>query len=664
MVFFGGNSKGNERTGTGRNRMKGENARKRMLCLALGTAVALAAFGCTPAGAGAVGTAEPPAAASGVPPATTISGLVSEASRSVLSKQLALEYLAGKLSEGTEYLYVYSDFADSGNRFTQKAKIDDGRSWLIEDMDENWGADPYAGNSCIRCRASTEGRSWGGWLFVNGRLPEDSPQPILSFGESALCGYDLSGAASLSFWAKGENGGERVEFFTAGLGRNGETGAVIANYPDSTAKVGLGFVTLTDEWTKYTIGLDGRDLSYVGCGFGFVVSGSYSGGTQTFYLDEIRFEGRPACLKDALCLLASFETDTCVNEDDIYIRNAAFSYDYALTAMAFMSAGMQSEARRILDAFVYAVQNDRYAPGRVRNAYAAGDITAFPGWESGARLPGWFDVESGSYVEDRYQVGSNVGNSSYVALMFLHGYLLYGDGVYLETARSLMDWVFDNCSDGGAGFTAGCDGWPENGPVYTFTYKSIEHNIDAYAAFGQLYAVTGEKKYKVASESALAFIRSMYDGGKGCFYTGTADDGVTASTGNIVLDAQVWSALALGEEFVPYLDALDFAMNMQTSEGGYPFHEENSGGGFWPEGTSFTALALDSQGYREEARDALRAVRSTQLSTGAFPAATVDGLTTGFELFTGEAWCYGKNPHIAPTAWYVLAVNGFNPYDF
>ncbi len=28
-----------------------------------------------------------------------------------------------------------------------------------------------------------------------------------------------------------------------------------------------------------------------------------------------------------------------------------------------------------------------------------------------------------------------------------------------------------------------------------------------------------------------------------------------------------------------------------------------------------------------------------------------------------EAWVYSDSPHIAPTAWFVMAVRGFNPYQ-
>ena len=229
-----------------------------------------------------------------------------------------------------------------------------------------------------------------------------------------------------------------------------------------------------------------------------------------------------------------------------------------------------------------------------------------------------------------------------------------------------MDWVIDECSGGGDGFTAGYDGWPEGGAetTYPFTYKSIEHNIDAWAAFRQLYARTGEARYAEAADSALAFIRSMYDGDRHIFYTGTLDDGITPSTDNLVLDAQVWACMALGEAFAPYEVSLDAVAAMRTTEGGYPFCAANTNGGWWAEGTAYTALMYRLRGEDERAVPALEALEGIQLENGLFPAATVDNLSTGFGLFDGSAWEYGTAPHIAPTAWFVMAINGFNPYSF
>lgn len=571
----------------------------------------------------------------------------------------ALGALEAALGEQYDRVYVYRDFGDTENHFTQKAKMFGLDERLVMNMDENWREDPHGGESCIRCQQVTQPSDWGGWLFLNGWLAEGETVPRLNEGAMDGQGMDLTGATSLSFWARGERDGERVEFFTCGFGYDGTWGVPTVEYPDSAGKHSLGYINLDREWRQYAIDLTDGDLSSIACGFGYVMSGESGFGDNVFYLDDIQFEG-DFSVREVHPMLRSYETE------NIYIKNAAFSYDNALAAMAFLSAGREAEAARLLDSFIYAVTHDRYRPGRVRNAYAAGDITAFPGWNGAARLPGWYDAGDGQWYEDRYQTGSNVGNTSYVALALLQYDALYGSERCLDTAKTLMDWVIDSCSDGGQGFTAGYDGWPEGGPdtTYPFTYKSIEHNIDAYAAFRQLHARTGEARYAEAADSALAFIGSMYDGARDIFCTGTLDDGVTPSADNLVLDAQVWCCMALGEEFAPYEASLEAVDAMRTPEGGYPFCASNANGGWWAEGTAYTALMYRLRGDDARASDALDALTSIQLGDGLFPAATVDNLSTGFGLFDGSPWEYGTAPHIAPTAWFVMAVNGFNPYAF
>ena len=572
----------------------------------------------------------------------------------------ALGALTGALDEMQRRVYVYRDFGDTENHFTQKAKMAGADDSLVRDMDENWRDFPYEGETCIRCQQTTVPGDWGGWLFLNGWLAAGETAPRLNDGSMDGQGLDLTGAQKFTFWARGETGNETVEFFTCGFGYDGEWGTPIVEYPDSTGKRSLGYVKLGSEWQQYTIDLTGKDMHSIACGFGYVLSGDMSGAADSvFYLDDIRFEGDFSG-RDAHPMLRSYDTD------NIYIQNAAFSYDNALAAMAFLSAGRKDEAKRLLDAFVYAVEHDRYHPGRVRNAYAAGDITAFPGWDGAARLPGWYDAESGNWFEDRYQTGSNVGNTSYVALALLQGEAATGDRAYLTAAASLMDWVVENCSDGTPGFTGGYDGWPEGGEetTYVFTYTSIEHNIDAYATFKQLYARTGQQRYADAAESALTFIRAMYDEKGRVFYTGTLDDGVTPSADNLVLDAQVWACMALGDDFAPYEASLDAVAAMRTPEGGYPFCAANANGGWWAEGTAYTALMYRLRGEDEKAVAAMDALEAIQLDSGLFPAATVENLSTGFGLFDGSPWEYGTAPHIAPTAWFVMALNGFNPYAF
>lgn len=576
-------------------------------------------------------------------------------------KEAAVKVLTKRMQESREKVYVYKDFGLTDNHFTQKAKMFGMDGSLVRDMDENWQTDPYEGTSCIRCEQITRTGDWGGWLFLNGYLPKGETTPKLNDGKSGGQGLNLTGADALSFYAKGEKGGETVEFFTCGFGYDGTTGIQTVEYPDSTKKKTLGTATLTDEWQEYVISLSDADMSYIVCGFGYVLNDVMDGNADNvFYLDEIKFTGEIEQLSSAPLMIRSYDTE------NIYIKNVAFSYDVALVAMAFISEGMQNEAKGVLDSFIYAINNDRAGanPKRVRNGYAAGDISSFPGWDAGARLPGWYDNDDRMWYEDRYQVGSNVGNTSYVALALLQYYSRYGGEEYLETASEIMDWVIERCSDGRDGFTGGFDGWEEENPpvVYEFTYKSIEHNIDAYAAFKALAEFTGGQRYTDAAQSAKRFVESMYDKENGLFMTGTGEDGITPNKDVVVLDAQVWCRLALGEDFKPYGDALNLVDRMKTKEGGYPCCLENQNGGYWSEGTAYTALMYREIGDASKYDEAMNSLVNIQ-KDGLFPAATVDNLSTGMYLFTGEPWEYSSDLHIAPAAWFIMAANGFNPYD-
>lgn len=189
-------------------------------------------------------------------------------------------------------MYVYHDFAFTGNHFPVKALMaGQGQDSLLRVMNDNYRIDPYSGNSCIECSIDVVGDSWGGWMFTYGYLPKGSDEYIFNFGEYPDCGYNLNKAEKLTFWAKGKNGGEKVEFFIGGMGWNPELKRPQQGikYPDSAQKISTKYITLDKKWTEYVIPLDSADLSYISCGFGFAASGNYNNGNVTFYLDEIKF---------------------------------------------------------------------------------------------------------------------------------------------------------------------------------------------------------------------------------------------------------------------------------------------------------------------------------------------------------------------------------------
>ena len=135
-------------------------------------------------------------------------------------------------------------------------------------LDTGCREDPHAGAHCVKVTYAAP----DGWAAVAWRHPDGD------WGAEPG-GYDLTGATKLSFWARGERGGEVVELGVGGVGMD-------AAYPDS-ADVSADF-TLTDEWKRYELDLSGADLARLKTGFKWVVEGR--GRPVTFYLDEMTIE--------------------------------------------------------------------------------------------------------------------------------------------------------------------------------------------------------------------------------------------------------------------------------------------------------------------------------------------------------------------------------------
>ena len=128
---------------------------------------------------------------------------------------------------------------------------------------------PHSGDTCLEVVYDAPGM----WVGVAWQHPAND------WGEQPG-GYDLTGAKKLTFWARGKEGGERIDF---GLGLIGSD----MPYPD-TAKAELKGVKLKREWKHYTIDLDDEDLTRVKTPFVWTLAGR--GRALTFYLDDIRFE--------------------------------------------------------------------------------------------------------------------------------------------------------------------------------------------------------------------------------------------------------------------------------------------------------------------------------------------------------------------------------------
>ena len=182
-------------------------------------------------------------------------------------------------------LYVYKDFVDSVNNFTQKMWMGDSFENIIPMNEKAVG---FSGTSGIAAELDLSRHVWGGYMFITGSLIP-GPAAALNNPENSKTGLDLTGAEKLVFYARGDIGSERVEFFMGGLGWDGRL------YPDS-AKQSMGYVALTNEWKRFEIPLDGIDLSHIGCGFGWVANNTNNPDKNRikFYIDDIYYEFSPA----------------------------------------------------------------------------------------------------------------------------------------------------------------------------------------------------------------------------------------------------------------------------------------------------------------------------------------------------------------------------------
>ncbi len=134
-------------------------------------------------------------------------------------------------------------------------------------MIQNWKTNPHSGKTCIKIHYA-KGNDWGGVVWQH---------PEGDWGDRAG-GFNLSKANQISFYARGEDGGEKVQFSMGILGRDKKF------YDTAKAE---STITLTKEWKQYTIDLSDRDLSRIKTGFVWVVAGQ--GKPLTFYLDDIQY---------------------------------------------------------------------------------------------------------------------------------------------------------------------------------------------------------------------------------------------------------------------------------------------------------------------------------------------------------------------------------------
>lgn len=324
---------------------------------------------------------------------------------------------------------------------------------------------------------------------------------------------------------------------------------------------------------------------------------------------------------------------------------SSFVYDDALVIMSYLARGLPADlqrARALGSALLLVQDEDPFGDGRTRSSYQPDSLQA-----------GVVEIGSAS---------SFTGNQAWVGMALARLFEATGEQRFLDGALRAGEWIQTHTADTARapfGYTGGQDA--DGNP---FTFKATEHNIDVTAFFAQLATLTGDTVWAERSAIAAGFVQSM-QAEDGHLWTGTNPDGVTTNYYPVPEDPQTWSYLATLDE--RYATSLDWTIdNLHATDAGYegPSFSNADVSKVWFEGSGHLALALRADGDADDlayANTILASVEKAQREAvngdgRGIVAASSDELDTGF----GDL--YYASLHTGATAWYLMALTGYNPF--
>jgi hypothetical protein len=559
-------------------------------------------------------------------------GLTIRASASSPSSDSAFSHIQEQMDKYHRTFDVYTDMDAGGNHYTPSQWMQEQTGKTAISLTQECTVKVHSGITCIQTTYYADSAAWAavGWV--------DS------------LGYNLTGAETCSFWAKGKQGGEQITFEVGGN-------------PDDSIDCFLA-VALDTSWQQYFILLSGGSLRRVYRGFCWAADRAHNLSGCTFYLDDIQFD---QARLDSARLIQTY-IPLFYHHDRDWALNQAYTYSCDLAMLAFLSRDSSDDQQRAMligDALKFCQDNDSgFTDGRLRNAYRAGDIRDHKTGK--ALLPGWTDLDSSNkWFEDRYQVGTYTGEMAWTILAWLTYDSVARDTRYQSNAVRLGNWIADSCYDATGpfpGYRGGFEGG-EQAPK-RLTWKATEHNLDLYAAFTRLYRATHDTVWRYRADTAWAFVASMWDSTRGCFYTGTKNS-VTKDTLR-VLDAQAWGLL-VSEDTSRYGRALTCAEQRCRRDTltyqGFCFSEK--GDGICWEGTAQMCCAYWLAGSSAKLNTFLGNLKSWQREPQGNRRGIVsclpDSSYTGQDRFWGRSYYFARLD-IAATSWFIFADTGYNPF--
>jgi hypothetical protein len=127
---------------------------------------------------------------------------------------------------------------------------------------------------CIKVTYSTGPMKWAGMYWQN---------KVGNWGDKPGEDFSAKSFKKITFWAKGNKGGEQVAFWAGGISKEDKI------YRDSF-EITSGEIIIGKYWKQYELNIEGQNLSSVIGVFCWIINGTSSSGDLTFYLDDIRYE--------------------------------------------------------------------------------------------------------------------------------------------------------------------------------------------------------------------------------------------------------------------------------------------------------------------------------------------------------------------------------------
>lgn len=319
----------------------------------------------------------------------------------------------------------------------------------------------------------------------------------------------------------------------------------------------------------------------------------------------------------------------------------AFTYDQAISAMAFTYRRDTARAKRIFD-----VYNSKFNSG------------AFDGFAND------YNVDNPNIIIDGQRT---TGPNAWMLLALVHYKNVSGDNSYSAMMTGIANWLLKlQDTDGGLYF-----GKSANGTL--LTNKSTEQNFDAYRAFDAYGWSAAQAPFIGYAMHVNIWLRNApaWNASERRFNLGTTLSGQTNT--DKALDVYSWAPLALSS-FTSVVDlaSATFA-NTQTNAmngarisgfdfSGYGYQAPVDKDAVWLEGTAQMVLAYRAAGRYTDAEYLLNQLKQAIVQTNTTGSQGLPYSTT----IRGTAYSFymtATYPSASSDAWFIFASDNFNPFQ-